>query len=64
MHPSTVYSLQYILSASLEKLYSFQVSPEVQAELDGICSAFLEEYVDRQFRSSEFLDSLSCNLTS
>lgn len=62
LHPSTVYSLQYILSASLERLYTFQISQEVQAELDGICNAFLEEYVDQQFKSSEFLDSLSCNI--
>ena len=63
LHPSTVYALQYILSSSLEKLYAFSVSPEVQGELDGVCSSFLNEYVDRKFKSSEFLDSLSCNLT-
>lgn len=63
LHPSTVYTMQFILSSSLEKLYSFSVSPEVQEELDGICNAFLEEYVDRKFKSAEFLDSLSCNLT-
>lgn len=62
LHPSTVYSLQFILSSPLERLYSFQISQEVQTELDDICNAFLEEYVDRQFKSSEFLDSLSCNL--
>lgn len=63
LHPSTVYALQFIVSASLGKLYSFNVSQEVQGELDGICNEFLEEYVDRTFKSVEFLDSLSCNLT-
>lgn len=63
LHPSTVYALQYILSSSLEKLFTFSVSPEVQEELDRICTAFLDEYVDRRFKSAEFLDSLSCNLT-
>lgn len=63
LNPSTVYALQFILSSPLEKLYSFSVSSEVQGELDGICNSFLEEYVDKKFKSSEFLDSLSCNLT-
>ncbi len=60
---STVYTLQYILSSSLEKLYTFRVSAEVQEELSGICQKFITEYVDRTFKSADFLDSLSCNLT-
>lgn len=62
LNPSTVYSLQFIISTPLEKLYSFSVSQEVQEELDRISSAFLSQYVDRPFKSTEFLDSLSCNL--
>lgn len=62
LHPSTVYTLQFVLSSPLEKLYSFQTSQEVQEELDRVCSAFLGEYVDRRFKSSEFLDSIACNL--
>ena len=61
LNPSTVYTLQFILSTTLEKLYSFQVSAEVQQELNRICTDFLAEYTDRSFKSAEFLDSLSCN---
>ena len=61
LNPSTVYSLQFILSTPLKSLYSFSVSQEVQEELDKICNDFLMEYVDRKFKSVEFLDSLSCN---
>lgn len=56
---STVYSLQYILSAPLERLYTFQVSEVVQRELDRICQAFMREYVDKTFKSAEILDSLT-----
>ncbi|MCM1496259.1 MAG: DNA repair protein RecO [Bacteroides sp.] len=63
LHPSTVYTLQFILGTALEKLYSFRVSQEVQGELDEICNLFLDEYVDRRFKSVEILDSIACNLT-
>ena len=63
LNPSTVYTLQYILGTTLERLYSFEVSAEVQEELDQICSAFMAEYVDQRFKSVEFIDTLTCNLT-
>lgn len=59
LHPSTVYTLQYILSSELSKVYSFRVSLEVQGELDGICNDFMDLYVDRPFKSAHFIDSLS-----
>lgn len=62
LNPSTVYALQFMLSTPIEKLYSFRVSQEVQEEINQISDAFMEEYVDRKFKSVEFLDSLSCNL--
>lgn len=61
LNPSTVYTLQFILSSTLEKLYSFQVSEEVQQELDRICTEFMAVYADRSFKSAEFLDGLYCN---
>lgn len=61
LNSSTVYALQFILSSPLEKLYSFQVSEEVQQELDRICTEFMAEYLDRSFKSAEFLDTLYCN---
>lgn len=56
---STVYTLQYILSTPLEKLYAFLVSEKVQAELDRIATAFILEYVDKRFKSVDFLDSIT-----
>lgn len=56
---STVYTLQYILSTPLERLYTFTVSEKVQMELDRICTAYMQEYVDKPFKSVDFLNSLS-----
>lgn len=56
---STVYCLQYILSSPLEKLYTFQVSDVVQSELEWICREYMSEYVDKTFKTVEFLDSLT-----
>lgn len=59
LNTSTVYSLQYILSTPLERLYTFQVSATVQRELNRICQAYMREYVDKTFKSAEILDSLT-----
>jgi DNA repair protein RecO (recombination protein O) len=56
---STVYTLQYILSTPLERLYSFQVSDVVQEELNRISQAFMLEYVEKSFKSVEILNSLT-----
>lgn len=58
LNTSTVYTLQYIISSSIEKLYSFRVTAEVQKELEVICKEYIKEYVDRKFRSLEFLECI------
>lgn len=56
--PSTVYTMQYILSAPVEKLYTFTVSDDVLRELIHIQERFRKTYVDRSFKSLEVLASL------
>lgn len=56
---STVYTIQYILSSSLEKIFAFNVSGEVQAELNMICERFMYKEVNRKFKSIEIIDSLT-----
>ena len=53
--PSTVYTLQYIVSSPVEKLYTFVVKEEVLDELEKIVADYLEKYVDRHFKSLEIL---------
>lgn len=52
---STLYTLQYILSSSLEKLYTFTVSKEVLRELIDITRQYIKYYVDKEFKTLEFL---------
>lgn len=53
---STRYTMQYIISAPPERLYSFQVTEEVLSVLEGIMNAYMDCYIDRKFHSLEFLD--------
>jgi DNA repair protein RecO (recombination protein O) len=48
---STRYTLQFILSTPLEKLYSFTVSDEVLAELKQIMKEYMAHYVHHDFKS-------------
>lgn len=52
---STLYALQYILSSSLEKLYTFTVSSEVLRELKDITKEYVKYYIDKTFKTLEFL---------
>jgi DNA repair protein RecO (recombination protein O) len=54
---STLYTMQYILSAPLSKLYSFQVSEPVLLSLEHILNEYMACYTDRSFHSLELIDS-------
>lgn len=55
---STLYTLDYIVGSSVEKLYSFSVSDRVLDELIGVCGIFSDKYIDRSFKSLEILGEL------
>lgn len=56
---SAVYSLQYILSAPLNKLYTFQVSDGVFLEIDRVIDAYFRHHVTKKFNSLQILSSMS-----
>ena len=56
---SLIYTLQYILSKPINKLYGFTLSDEVMAELRYVAERFRSEYVDKNFRSLEILSTLA-----
>ncbi len=56
---STVYTLQYILTASLTRLYTFQVTRPVMDELDVVIGSYFSKHVTKKFNSLEILASLS-----
>ena len=55
---SAIYTMKYIMSSKLSKLYSFRLSEELYNEISGITDAFMEKYVDRNFNSLDILKTL------
>lgn len=53
---STLYTMQYVISSRIEKLYTFTLSEKVLAELQKIMKAYLEKYVGHSFKSLKILD--------
>ena len=53
---STIYALQYIVSSTIEKLYTFTVSEEVLGELRRILKQYMDTHVDKTFKSLEILE--------
>ena len=57
--PSSLYTLQYVISAPVEKLYNFIVKNEVLQELEGLMDAYLQEYLHKSFKSLEILETIA-----
>ena len=55
---SALYSMQYIESSSIEKLYTFTVTDKVMNELGRVMDRLMELYVGKHFKSLEILETL------
>lgn len=53
---STMYTMQYVISAKIEKLYTFTVSDTVLVQLEKIMQEYLRVYVGHTFKSLKILD--------
>lgn len=53
---STLYTIQYIMSSTVEKLYTFKVSSKVLHQLMRICKEIMDVYVHYSFKSQEFIE--------
>lgn len=53
---STIYSMQYIISAEIGKLFQFQVSEEVLKELGMVMNRFMAAHIEKKMNSLEMLD--------
>lgn len=56
---TTLYTVQFVLSAELSRLYTFAVSAEVFLKFDQIVDAFFSEQVPRKFHSLEILRTIA-----
>ena len=55
---STLYTLRYIISSPIGKLYTFVVKDEVLEELKSIVADYLAEYLGKSFKSLEILETI------
>ena len=55
---ATLYSLHYIASSSVEKLYTFSVTEEGLEELVSVADQYRKRFMDREFKSLEILKTL------
>lgn len=53
---ATLYTLQYIVSSTIEKLYTFTVSDEVLKELGTVLRQYTNTHIDKSFKSLEILE--------
>ena len=54
--PSALYAMRYIATASLGKLYTFCVDPDVLLELEQIIHLYTARNTDRKFKSLQILE--------
>lgn len=55
---ATVYTLQYMITSPLEKLFSFQLKEEVWEKVENIVEQHKQRYIEKKFHSLEILDML------
>ncbi len=58
LRPSTLYTMQYIISSSIRKLYTFVVKDEVLEELSDVVTEYVDRYVGKRFKSLEILETI------
>lgn len=55
---STRYAVSYIMNSSIEKLYTFTVTPSVLKQMKKIADDYRRRFMDRTFKSLEIVDNL------
>lgn len=58
LNESSIYTLQFVLSTPLKKLYSFQVSDQVMRELEHVVNQYFTKHITKKFKSLEILQNL------
>ena len=61
---STVYAMQYIVTSSIEKLYTFTVSQQVLTLLESVLKSWQKAFMDRSFKSLEVLEQNLFSISS
>ena len=62
--PSTRYAIAYVISAPIQKLYAFTLTPEIFREYRSVQDAQNRLRMDRKFKSFEILKSMNPEILS
>ena len=55
---SAIFTMQFIITSSIEKLYTFTVSKEVMSELEKCVESYCGIYIDKKMKSLELIEKL------
>ena len=55
---STAYTLEFIRTATTQKLFTFAVKEEVLLELEHICDIYRKRFIDRKLNSLDMLNTI------
>lgn len=55
---SSLYTMKYILSIDLGKLFRFNVTDDILKELEKICDRYIPYYLDKPFKTLDFIERL------
>ncbi len=55
---SAVYTINFIVNTPVERLYTFAVKESVLTELEEVSKAYMNRFIDRKFKSLDFLGTL------
>lgn len=58
LNESTVYTMQYVVSREIERLYTFTVSEEVLSEFRMIMDRWRTRYIEKKLKTLEILESV------
>lgn len=56
---STIYTFQYVIHSTMNKLYTFTVSEKVLQEFSAIMDQHRKKYVDTKFKTLELINGIS-----
>lgn len=60
---AALYTMQYIVTASLGKLYTFRVSEQVLTELESLIHTYVRYHVERNMKSLDILNMMCGNIS-
>lgn len=54
----TLYTMDYILVAPLNRLFHFTITDQIQKELSEVCDQYTAYYIDKTFKTIDFINKI------